>query len=311
MEDDDYNEMVAIQEQRDLIEQTEMMTALGEKMFLPYLKAIEESVCQFDNLDEVVKSREKRLKQKQQQQQKQQTKKQKWNLEAPAFHPPLSPSVEVPPVTEPAKEDSWDLYEQPHKGIDVDNKTDVLEQDISKMIKSMTPVTPTTLQTRQHSHKETPSSDSIAYYYQEAKGRRYIMYPFIMRALLEEHQDYESLPSTIHSKVRDMETVFITTENRRRYLPLRQFPVNSEVTYIEIELNKLVSHRVFEAFLPEMKRREAQRKKNMRYQRYLEKKKQVWKIVVFDDNVDVGGRIVYYEPDAFGDDRVEQSGGVP
>ena len=78
-------------------------------------------------------------------------------------------------------------------------------------------------------------------FYQEEKGDIYYLHPFIMEILLDEYEDYNSLPVEIEGKILDIEINQVTQKLKSEYKYLNHLRIGSIIYFVEIDINDLIS----------------------------------------------------------------------
>ena len=78
-------------------------------------------------------------------------------------------------------------------------------------------------------------------FYQEEKGDIYYLHPFIMEILLDEYEDYNSLPVEIEGNILDIEINQVTQKLKSEYKYLNHLRIGSIIYFVEIDINDLIS----------------------------------------------------------------------
>ena len=113
-------------------------------------------------------------------------------------------------------------------------------------------------------------------FYQEEKGDIFYLDPLIMKILLYEYGDYNSLPTEIEGQIIDMSMTQVTPEFKANYKYLNHLRLGSIIYFVEIDINDLISSSTEKKFHAQLEERSRMRKllKNQEksYELFLTKK---------------------------------------
>ena len=113
-------------------------------------------------------------------------------------------------------------------------------------------------------------------FYQEEKGDIYYLDPLIMKILLSEYGDYNSLPTEIEGNILDISMIQVTPEFKSKYKYLNHLRIGSIIYFIEIDINDLISSTTKNKFNEKLKERKRIRnllkKQEKNYELFLIKK---------------------------------------
>ncbi|ORY93134.1 hypothetical protein BCR43DRAFT_496379 [Syncephalastrum racemosum] len=86
------------------------------------------------------------------------------------------------------------------------------------------------------------------YFYQAADGQHIYLHPLDIKVLKHEYGDYQQFPHELSFVVENVEETTITEEVRKRFKYLGHLPLACDVTFIEIDLKKVVSDETLKTF---------------------------------------------------------------
>ncbi|CAG8445306.1 5544_t:CDS:10 [Ambispora gerdemannii] len=113
------------------------------------------------------------------------------------------------------------------------------------------------------SGKSPVLSDGMYYFYQSEDGQRIYLHPLDIRILKHEFEHYENFPNEISVRVIGVEESTMTEELRKRCKYLGHLPLSCDVTFLEVDLNGVVSNITLEFFTNEIQQRKNRRKEKV------------------------------------------------
>ncbi|KAI8147314.1 hypothetical protein BJV82DRAFT_664560 [Fennellomyces sp. T-0311] len=116
--------------------------------------------------------------------------------------------------------------------------------------------------TQEPSKVKTKSLDY--YFYQAADGQHVYLHPLDVRILKHEYGTFERFPPRLQITVEGVEETTMTEEVRKRFKYLSHLPLACDVTFLEVDLKKLVSTETAKAFNNELKLRAKKRQDRVR-----------------------------------------------
>ncbi|KAI9267894.1 hypothetical protein BDA99DRAFT_535423 [Phascolomyces articulosus] len=102
------------------------------------------------------------------------------------------------------------------------------------------------------------------YFFQAADGQHVYLHPLDVRVLKHEYGDFERFPHHLQVCVEGVEETTMTEEVRKRFKYLSHLPLACDVTFLEVDLKKLVSDGTSKAFSNELKMRAKKKQDRVR-----------------------------------------------
>ncbi|KAI9488338.1 hypothetical protein BDB00DRAFT_772780 [Zychaea mexicana] len=102
------------------------------------------------------------------------------------------------------------------------------------------------------------------HFYQASDGQHVYLHPLDIRILKHEYGGFERFPDQLQVSVEGVEETTMTEEVRKRFKYLNHLPLSCDVTFLEVDLKKLVSNDTSKAFSNELKMRAKKRQDRIR-----------------------------------------------
>lgn len=112
-------------------------------------------------------------------------------------------------------------------------------------------------------------------FYQNPEGNYVFLHPLCIKFMLEEYGERSKLPKEIEGEITETCGFFVTQGQKKKYRFLEHLPENSEVIFVIINMEKLLSGVVLEDYESELRvlKRQQNEKKEKHHQKYEEYRK--------------------------------------
>lgn len=100
----------------------------------------------------------------------------------------------------------------------------------------------------ENSKEKRSSSFAEYYFYQAADGQHVYLHPLDIKVLKSEYGEYQLFPKALEVVVEGVEETTLTEELRKKFKYLGHLPLSCDITFIEIDLKRVVSKETLENF---------------------------------------------------------------
>lgn len=119
-------------------------------------------------------------------------------------------------------------------------------------------------QTKTRKNLNPPPPDNTFYFYQASSGANVFLHPLDIKILKAHYINYPAFPDTIHVRVEGREEGSMNEDLRRRCRYLSHLPAASDVTFLELDLERLIGSKSLEPYAHALKTRRTKRKDKLR-----------------------------------------------